>query len=966
MVVLLLFGFSGTAISQAKTSLPSPVPLTLTTYTGNVTIEPNGTVHGSNPGSIPIAQSGDIYTFQGQINGSLTILRSGATVNGENFSLVPVYGSVFSAITLVNASNVKITNFNLSSGGPNFGVFLNNTSNDLLNRIVVAGYQTGFQILNYTHNINISNSKSYDSFASLASGSLVSGNTGPLSLTSSNITVYNFTSDFTFGGILIATQYSNVIDSSVSYFYAGGIFTAANNTLFSGNRINATDSDSAFSAVSSIAGIGYHNVSFRDNTVWSNASSISSTTLIDYSNVSGNLSGNTININASGKQVTAISLLNGEDTVASNSINITNAGQTSSFYTTGITLSGGSYMVKNNRISISGQNASGIGAANSLASSGGNTTGSTVSGNVLDMHVGGGFGVLMNTTNSVLSNNSVYMNTTYGSITGIGVNGFNDGVFGNKITMSFQKVNPLSATGIGNITGLPGYFGNLSINDNTISFGFPQVTLFHFSNFVGISYQSNSARNILISGNTITEPTYYGFVGNNAIFIIINSGIQISNNVINALGGILALGNDSVISFNDITFSNPGIGFGGFNSPVNNALILDNNLNCLFDGTFGIVGDYQNNVTIDGNYFYGNTIDLAFTGGVSNATVYHNDFFNSSAVPIEIANYIGHPNLNISLNASYPVGGNYYAGLAGNDNYSGPLQNIKGGDGIFDTNYTVNYDPGYADMYPLAKPWLRPQFTILETGLLNGAVWSATFNGQTKTSDGTSITFNIMNATYQTYSYSYVGVNGYVGSGSGTYQYNGANNSAYTARYIPIYQLNFTESGLPVGSTWQIIVNGSLHNVSGKYINIAVDNGTLISYSVHNGTAYYTSNGNGYLKVSGNATLNFIFYHYAYLVGNVLPSSSAITVNGKIITVSNGHFNVTLVGGSYEIVVTDGGYTSSYRNITLQPGQTYSLNISLNRTGSSGLTTTYEEYFGIGAVAVVALGFGTYTFRRKK
>lgn len=64
--------------------------------------------------------------------------------------------------------------------------------------------------------------------------------------TSSNITVYNFTSSVSFGGILIALQYTKVIDSSVTQLYAGGIFSAANNTLFSGNRINVTDSYSGF------------------------------------------------------------------------------------------------------------------------------------------------------------------------------------------------------------------------------------------------------------------------------------------------------------------------------------------------------------------------------------------------------------------------------------------------------------------------------------------------------------------------------------------------------------------------------------------------------------------------------------------------------------------------------------------------------------------------------------------------
>ncbi len=457
---MLLIGFSTTAISQAKLQAPSPMNPGLLIYTGNVTIEPNGTIHGSNPGTVPILLIGNTYTLSGQIDGSITILRSGSIVNGNSFSVKPVYTSTFAAIALENATNVQIMNFNLSSGGPNFGVFLNNTSSDFLNNIDVMNYynNAGFQILNSSHNVNISNSEAIDSFASLATGVDPSSSSNLFFTTSSNITVYNFTSSVSFGGILIATQYTKVIDSSVTQFYAGGIFSAANNTLFSGNRINVTDSYSGFTTENSIPGITLHNISFKNNVVWANASSSTSTALISYKNVSGDISGNTIIANASGKQVSAIVLLNGADTVSNNKVNLTNVGQAVSLYSTGVSLSGGTYRVTGNQLNISGQNATGIGASNELASTGMSTTGATVSGNLLDMQVGGGYGILMNTTDSVISGNSVHMNTTYGSITAIGINGFNDSIDSNNVTFDFYKANPPSATGIGNPSVLPGYF----------------------------------------------------------------------------------------------------------------------------------------------------------------------------------------------------------------------------------------------------------------------------------------------------------------------------------------------------------------------------------------------------------------------------------------------------------------------------------------------------------------------------
>ena len=966
MVGMLLLGFSAAPISQAKLPGLSPMAPVVFAYTGNVTIEPNGTIKGSKPGTIPIAMSGDAYTFHGQINGSLTILRSGAIVNGENFSIDPVYSSTLAAIALENATDVQIMDFNLSNGGPNFGVFLNNTSFDFLDHILVVNYYDGFEILNYTHNVNISNSGALYSFVSLATGLDPTGHSNVLATTSSNITIYNFTSNFSFGGILIDTKYSKVIDSSVSHFFAGGILSVANNTLFSGNRINVTNSGSGFSTDTSLSGITFHNVSFKNNVVWTNASSSTSTALISYQNMSGVISGNTIIANASGKQVSAIVLLNGADTVSNNKINITNAGQTSSLYSTGVSFSGGTYLVTDNQVNISGQNATGIGYANALVSTGVSTTGATVTGNILNLHVGGGYGILMNTTDSMISGNSVHMNTTYGSITAIGLNGFNDRIDGNNVAFNVYKVNPRSATGIGNASGLPGYFGNITIDANIISFEFPKVSLFDLNEFEGISFQSGSAKNISITANTITEPIYFGLAGPPVISVIINSGIQISDNLINGSGGIAALGNNSVVSFNNITFINPGIAFGGVNTVVSNALILDNTLNCLLDGSYSIDGDLQNNATIEGNYFYGNLINIGLGGGVSNTTIYHNDFFNLSAVPIETNSYILEPNSNISLNAPYPVGGNYYAGFSSTDIYSGPLQNIKGADGIFDTNYTSKYDPGNVDKYPLAKPWLRPQFTIHETGLINGAVWSATFNGETKTTESGSISFNIVNATYQTYSYSYSSVGGYIGSGSGTYSFTGGNGTTYTASYTPIYKVNFTESGLPAGSAWQISINGTEHNLTGSCFEIAVANGTDISYAVHNTTYYYTTAIPGQFAVSVNRTVNISFYHYSYLVGDLIPAGATLMVNGARVTVSNGHFNVTLAGGSYELVASDSGYLTAYKNVTLQPGQTYDINVSLNRANSSGFNTSLLEYAGIGAVAVILVGAVAFMMRRKK
>lgn len=75
--------------------------------------------------------------------------------------------------------------------------------------------------------------------------------------------------------------------------------------------------------------------------------------------------------------------------------------------------------------------------------------------------------------------------------------------------------------------------------------------------------------------------------------------------------------------------------------------------------------------------------------------VYHNEFVRNA---IQAAVVLG--STNITWNASYPVGGNYWSDYTGVDQCSGPLQNnCSGPDGIGDTPYTI--DAGDVDHYPL-------------------------------------------------------------------------------------------------------------------------------------------------------------------------------------------------------------------------------------------------------------------------
>ena len=967
IVGVLLFSLFSASLSHADAGNINLFGPTISTYYGNVTIEPDGSIIGTGFGSIPIIQSGDSYTFTGQINGTLTIFHNGSIVNGNNYTVKPfIYTPIgLCAVNIVNVSHVKLTNLNVSGTHAWYGIYLNNTSHDFLDHISESySYDVGFEVLNYTHDVNISDSMAYQSYITAFLGGYFSayGSLYPVSSkTSSNDTLYNFTANNSLAGIVVGGDYMKVIDST-AINAENAFFSIANNSLFSGNHINVSDTYLGF-AIGTQAGVGsFHNVSFDNNMVFGTLTTSTSNSAIAIDNSTGTISGNIFNINAMGYQIKAIAIYNSTYSISGNSINLTDIGGGSSNPSVGIGFLGNNYTITKNQISISGNYAIGIGLPFNPPPSGMLTSYDKVTGNNLKLNVIGGTGVLLNGSNSVVSHNVIAMNSTGSSITGIGINGFNDLIESNAVNMSFYNSGPVYSAGIGNISGLTPNSGNIIVEGNSISFAFTSMPLVKENSYSGIGYLDTGANNISIIGNTVTSPINATLLLNGpvGIFASIHSGLQVSQNTIHTPGGIFALANNTVISQNNVNFSNPGIGFGGNTATVSNETVLDNSLYSAYSN-YGVIGVKFNNATITGNYFYANGDNIGLES-TSNVTVYHNDFYNQSAVILDIQNPATVQNL--LMNSSYPIGGNYYAGLAISDKYSGPSQNAIGSDGINDTPYTLPATSNL-DHYPLAKPWLRPQFTIHETGLINGAQWQATFNGQTKISDTNTISFNIVNATYQDYSYSYASVEGYVGSGTGTYQYSGSNSTSVNAVYVPTYTVNFTESGLPSGVAWQITINGTIENITTSYYEVVASNGTSVSYAEHNNTLYYTTTAPGQIIVKKDTKISISFYHYAYLKGSVLPSGANVNLNGAAISLSNGNFNVTLAGGNYEIVVSENGYVTYYKNVTLTPGQALDLNFSLKRASSNVNSPSLYEYIGIGAAAVAIIAVVSFIITRR-
>lgn len=230
------------------------------------------------------------------------------------------------------------------------------------------------------------------------------------------------------------------------------------------------------------------------------------------------------------------------------------------------------------------------------------------------------------------------------------------------------------------------------------------------------------------------------------------------------------------------------------------------------------------------------------------------------------------------------------------------------------------------DQYPLVYNWTNPTVSFVETGLAAGTEWNVTFNGTLLTSVSDTIAFSIVDAVYSTYNYTVGNVTGYdLSALSGQVSYSGMSSTipvTYTAIVPPPppppvitnYSVNFTESGLPAGTTWSTVLNGTTHSSTTNLISFEMPNGTY-SYSVGTVSGYTPDISSGSVTVDGSdASVQISFTQVTYTVSfNTVGLPSGTT------------WYVNISGGS--------SHSSSGSSITLQlPNGTYSYTVS-NVTG---------------------------------
>ncbi|MHB1742744.1 MAG: PEGA domain-containing protein [Thermoplasmataceae archaeon] len=974
----------GLAGSHSSNDLPS----TGGSFSGNVTIYSNGSLSTS---SAPISVSGHVYTLTSSFVGSLNVEANNSILNGNNYTITGLSG-ILPVLTVSNASGVKVNDLSVSSSNnTSMGVLMFNTSMDQFTDVNVSVPYLGIEVSNFTSSINISHSRIAVGKGSLIDmGDILTGSyigvdhTLEFAKDSKNISFYGdvIVNNGGLYGVLFNSPNSSLMNSSITMKgrnYRGtqgpDVFisdqnytTVSNNSIyginvslgagfvnfgfpfipFKGDQFNGNN----MKIVSPFyGGIGnslaltaiFTNLSMKDNTIYGqNLQSGYALLSLIYGNF--NVTGNSIKIVNSSNNP-AIAECNVNTTTDSNSI--VYSANSSLPSNCAVFIDSHNLNVDHNSITVNNISSSsdimkvfGVGSSkidsvsnNTIVGRNGSAVGiyfggvnTTISRNSIYLNGSKPNGIVLSGSGLVVSDNTVYINSASTS-TGIGDFLSSAGIYNS--TISGNTVN-ITGNQSGSIFGM--YFEN-PLNNLTLSNNYLTSD---GKGFNGIEIESNSNSNLSISGNTIIDDYNSTGTFNGLTIVSVNSAV-INGNVILGKGNAGSGGSSIAMSlrclYNLVAANNTLEG-------VNTSLSM------------GIAV----NVTFYGNYFQNQYIALNLVN-LYNVTFYHNDFENFT-VAAQVSSLA-----KASFNASYPVGGNYWANYTGVDQNHGPNQSIPGSDGIGDTPYSINAT--LKDNYPLMKPWTRPEAVFRSNGLFPGQAWSVTFNGKTITSKQKTISFAILNGTYQNYSYKIGTVAGYRGGGqSGELDYVG---SGFTENvtYAHRFNVTFTEKGLPAGTSWSFELNGTVINVTTASYNLSAYNGTLFNYSIENSVLYYSNISSGSFTLSGyNVTIFIEYLHFAYIHGTVSPSQTSVIINGVNYGKYNGSYNISLKAGTYVVEFQHSGYTNRYVNVTLSAGQSFAANVSLVSTGGS-LNSTIIIGAAAGAV-VVAVALGSYFVLRRR
>lgn len=196
----------------------------------------------------------------------------------------------------------------------------------------------------------------------------------------------------------------------------------------------------------------------------------------------------------------------------------------------------------------------------------------------------------------------------------------------------------------------------------------------------------------------------------------------------------------------------------------------------------------------------------------------------------------------------------------------------------------------------------------------------------------------------------------------------GHNLSVIATFYLVTFEISVRESGLYNNTEWYV-VNGTGFSYSSDstQIDLHLPNGTYF-YNITTVSGYYTLISSFSFTVSGkNKTVSLEFFHYAYVVGNVVPKNAIITISGNSYKSTEGNVNISLRAGYYTLKITENGYDYYYKDFSVRPGQVENIgNITLKKIPDLTPTFYYAFYAAIAVALAAMILVGVYFAIKRK
>ncbi len=316
--------------------------------------------------------------------------------------------------------------------------------------------------------------------------------------------------------------------------------------------------------------------------------------------------------------------------------------------------------------------------------------------------------MIMNSGNNTISNNTLESNNHHGILLrDSDYNTFHNntmldgGLFMSGRPLSYWNTHTIDKSN--KVNGKPVYYWKNQTN-GTVPSGAGKVIL---ANCTGVTVEDQNVSggsigiNIAFSHNNTIKKNIAYSADRYGIYIYRSKNNTIKKNTVEKdfTGIIVDKSDNNKFIQNTVSYNYADGIF--FHASQRN--IIDNNTFSSNDQSGIYIHSANDNTITNNTISFNDDYDIFLYKGCQDNTFYHNNIIDNWALASDDGNN--------KWNASYPVGGNYWSGYGGEDNYSGPNQSQPGSDGIGDKNKSI---PGGVDEYPLMNPAGSPYVSSTE------------------------------------------------------------------------------------------------------------------------------------------------------------------------------------------------------------------------------------------------------------